>query len=94
MRAKRNNLFILINAILFLICFSNIVAAGEFEGSWILDDSNGKPFEATFSHDGKASGTHGDAMKYGTWKEENGAAVIHWTTGWTTLIEKDRKSVV
>lgn len=88
MRAKRNNFFTLITAILFLICFSNIVAAGEFEGSWILDDSNGKPFEATFSHDGKASGTHGDAMKHGTWKEENGAAVIHWTTGWTTRIEK------
>ena len=89
MRAKRNNFFTLMSTILFLICFSNIVAAGEFEGSWILDDSNGKPFEATFSHDGKASGTHGDAMKLGTWKEDNGAAVIHWTTGWATRIEKN-----
>ena len=94
MRVKSNKFFTFISAFSIFICFSNIVAAGEFEGSWILDDSNGKPFEATFSHDGKASGTHGDAMKHGTWKEENGAAIIHWTTGWTTLIEKNGDSYV
>ena len=84
----KRNFFTLIAVISLLLCFSNIVMAGEFEGSWTLDDSSGKPFEATFTSDGKASGTHGDSMKHGTWKEENGAAVIHWNTGWTTRIEK------
>jgi hypothetical protein len=88
MTIKRNKLYILITLISLSICFSNGVMAGEFEGSWLLDDSSGKPFEATFSEDGTASGTHGDAMKHGTWKDENGVAIIHWNTGWTTRIEK------
>ena len=88
MIVKRNKFFTLITGILIFFCFSNIVAAGEFEGPWQLDDSNGKPFEAIFSKDGTASGTHGDSMKHGIWKEESGAAVIHWNTGWTTRIEK------
>ena len=79
---------ILLTTIALFICFSNSVMAGEFEGSWVLDDSNGKPFEATFSKDGTASGTHGDSMKHGTWKEVDGAVVISWKTGWTTRIAK------
>lgn len=62
--------------------------AGEYDGTWQLNDTSGKPFTAIFNKDGSASGTHGDAMKHGTWKEENGAAIIHWNTGWTTRIEK------
>ncbi len=88
MTIQRNKFLTLITALSFLICFSNVVLAGEFEGSWQLDDSNGTPFEAVFSKDGTASGTHGDAMKHGTWEVENGAAVVHWNTGWTTRIEK------
>ncbi len=88
MSMKRNNFSKLIITFSLFMCFSNVTIAGEFDGSWILDDTSGNPFEAIFSLDGKASGTHGDAMKYGTWKEEDGAAVIHWTTGWTTLIKK------
>lgn len=71
-----------------MLGFSGSVLAGDYEGSWILDDTSGKPFEAILNADGTASGTHGNAMKYGTWKEENGAAVIHWKTGWTTVISK------
>ena len=74
--------------IALLIGISGNAIAGEYEGKWLLNDTNGKPFEAIFSKDGTASGTHGDAMKHGTWKEENGAIVIHWKTGWTTRIEK------
>jgi hypothetical protein len=74
---------------LLLAGFSLSALAGEFDGTWTLNDTSGKPFTAVLSKDGKASGTHNTSMKYGTWKEENGAAVIHWTTGWTTRIAKD-----
>lgn len=64
------------------------VFAGEFDGVWTLDDTGGKPFTATLSADGTASGTHNTSLKHGTWKEDNGTAVISWTTGWTTIISK------
>jgi len=70
------------------IGFSNVVLADEYGGSWLLNDTNGSPFEITLSQDGTAAGTHGDAMKHGIWKEEDGAAVIHWDTGWMTRISK------
>ncbi|HEY8096467.1 MAG TPA: hypothetical protein VIE91_01305 [Methylophilaceae bacterium] len=89
MLIKFNKFSLLLTAIAFFIGISSNVLAGEYEGSWLLDDSHGKPFEATLSKDGTASGTHGNAMKHGTWKEENGAVVIHWNTGWTTRIAKD-----
>ncbi len=63
--------------------------ASEYEGSWMLTDTDGKPFEITLNKDGTATGTHKDTMKQGTWKEEDGAAVIHWNTGWTTRIAKE-----
>lgn len=72
-----------------LLAFSNIAFAGEFDGTWLLSDTHGGPYKATLSLDGKASGTHGDAMKHGTWKEENGVVLIEWTTGWKTRISKD-----
>jgi hypothetical protein len=71
-----------------LVALSSNAFAGDFEGTWLLDDTSGKPFEAILKTDGTASGTHGDAMKQGTWKEEEGAAVIHWNTGWITRIVK------
>ncbi|MGB4813303.1 MAG: hypothetical protein WBP13_12600 [Methylophilaceae bacterium] len=88
MSISLNRFFTIVATASLFICFSNVAAAGEFDGSWVLADSDGKPFDATFSKNGTASGTHGDAMKHGTWAVENGAAVIHWTTGWTTRIEK------
>lgn len=71
-----------------LLGISNISLAGEFDGTWLLSDTHGGPYKATLSLDGKASGTHGDAMKHGTWKEENGVLLIEWTTGWKTRISK------
>src|ERR1051325_101791 len=82
----KDSLFMAVFAL--FIAVSTNVAAGEYEGSWIFDDSQGDPFEANLHRDGIASGTHGTGTKQGTWKEENGAAVIHWNTGWTTRIEK------
>lgn len=69
-----------------LLFFSSGALAGDFDGTWLLFDSGKQPFEAVLAADGTASGTHGDAMKQGTWQEQDGAAVIHWDTGWTTRI--------
>ena len=77
----------LISIVLFFGIASNVMA-GDYEGSWLLYDTHGGGFEATLSKDGRASGTHGDSMKHGTWKEVDGAVVISWTTGWTTRIAK------
>jgi hypothetical protein len=63
-------------------------AASEFEGVWAVKDTNGTPFEITLSPDGKATTTQEQAGP-GTWKEEGGAAVISWASGWTTKIAKD-----
>jgi hypothetical protein len=89
MATRFNRLTGLIAGFILLAGASGIALAGEFDGTWTLNDTSGKPFTAVLSPDGKASGTHNTSMKYGTWKEENGAAVIHWTTGWTTRIAKD-----
>lgn len=78
--------FLLLGALLGM---STISFAGEFDGTWLLSDTHGGPYQATLSLDGKASGTHGDAMKHGTWKETNGEILIEWTTGWKTRIAKD-----
>lgn len=88
MTSKFNRVSILLTSTAILLGFANFSIAGNYDGTWVLDDTDGKPFEAVLNSDGSASGTHGDAMKYGTWKEENGAAVIHWKTGWTTRISK------
>lgn len=82
------NTFARVSAIVLLVGFSNISFAGEYEGSWLLYDTHGGGFEANLDKNGTASGTHGDAMKHGTWKEVDNAAVIHWNTGWITKISK------
>ena len=62
-------------------------AGSEFEGTWAVKNTDGKPFEITLSADGNAKATM-EGMK-GTWKEEDGTAVISWNTGWTTKIAKE-----
>jgi hypothetical protein len=78
----------ILSVAVFCLGFAQASIAGEFDGTWRLKDSSGKPFEATLNTDGTATGTHNDTMKQGTWKEDNGAAVIQWNTGWTTRIAK------
>lgn len=66
------------------------LAAG-FEGVWKVKDTDGAPFEITLNKEGAATGTHkayGKEGLKGTWKEEGGAAEIHWDSGWTTRIVK------
>lgn len=62
-------------------------AASDYEGTWAVTDTSGTPFEITIAADGKATATHPKGMS-GTWKEDGGAAVITWDTGWTSKIAK------
>jgi hypothetical protein len=89
MLIKFNKVSLFLAAISLVMSVSTAVLAGEYSGtSWLLNDTNGDPFEITLSKDGTAAGTHQDAMKHGTWKEGDGAVVINWNTGWTTRITK------
>jgi hypothetical protein len=72
-----------------LLALAQGACAGEFDGQWELKDTSGKIFEIWLRADGRADGTHNEAMKHGSWAEEGGAAVIHWDTGWTTRIARD-----
>ena len=65
------------------------VGASEFVGKWNTEDTQGKPMEITLSEDGSAAGAREGEDMTGTWKEEDGAAVINWNTGWTTKIVKE-----
>lgn len=75
-------------AMLGALAISSGAYAGEYEGKWLLKDTNGDGFEAVFNHDGTASGTHGDSMKHGTWVEDSSGITITWDTGWITRIKK------
>jgi hypothetical protein len=65
------------------------LAASQFEGTWKVKDNEGNPMEITLSADGSAKGDRSGKAMNGTWKEESDAAVISWTTGWTTKIVKE-----
>ncbi len=74
---------------LFAITLATLAsAASEFEGVWKVKGTKGKPFEITLTADGSAKATLPKEGMTGTWKEEGGAAVISWKTGWTTKISK------
>ena len=65
------------------------LAASDFQGTWEVQDTQGKPFQIMLMEDGSATGTReGEGLK-GTWKEKKDSAVIRWDSGWTTKIKKD-----
>jgi hypothetical protein len=64
-------------------------AASGFEGTWKVEDTQGKPFQIVLSADGKARGARDGEGLAGTWKEETESAVIEWESGWMTKITKD-----
>jgi len=74
------------------VCFVSVgsisnCAANDLEGTWEVKNSGGNPFDITLLADGKATSTlHPDQT--GVWKEQGSAAVITWSTGWTSKIEK------
>ncbi len=76
--------------VLALTAFASF-AASEFEGVWKVEDEKGNSFEITLSADGSAKATLVSGMT-GTWKEEDGAALMTWNTGWTSKIRKEGDS--
>lgn len=78
-------------AAVFAIVLTSLatLAASQFEGVWKVQDTSGKPFQITLSADGSAKADRAGEGMTGTWKEEGGAAVIKWDTGWTTKITKE-----
>ena len=64
-------------------------AASSFEGIWKVQDTQGKPFQIVLGADGTARGDRAGEGLTGTWKENEGAAVIEWDSGWTTKITKE-----
>jgi hypothetical protein len=64
------------------------LAASEFEGTWRVKDTSGKPFEITLSGNAAAKADRGEGMS-GTWKEEGKTVMITWNTGWITRITNE-----
>jgi len=63
--------------------------AGDWAGKYMTEDTKGNEMSITLSENGIAVGLkHGKDLD-GTWTNEDGAAVISWTTGWTTKLSKD-----
>jgi len=65
------------------------LADHHFTGTWKVKDTAGADFEIVLADDGTASANRGSEGLHGKWTEKDGAAVITWTTGWTTKITKD-----
>jgi len=63
-------------------------AASEFEGTWKVKDTKGTPFEIVLAPNGTATAKRDGEDMSGTWRDENGVAVIRWSQGWTTKIAK------
>jgi hypothetical protein len=61
----------------------------DLAGTWKVSDTSGAPFEIVLTEDGKATANRSGEALSGTWKEDNGAAVITWSEGWTTKIAKE-----
>lgn len=63
--------------------------ASDWAGKYLTEDTKGNVFRITLSADGTATGAkHGTSLN-GTWVNEGDAAMIKWSTGWTTMLSKD-----
>lgn len=75
-------------AVLMAAC-SPSEPSSKYAGTWGVADTNGAPFDIVLVEDGTASANRsGEDMK-GKWKEEDGAAIIEWGDGWTTVIAEE-----
>lgn len=72
-----------------LAACGNNTSSNQYAGTWKTKDTAGGDFEITLAADGKASANRGSEALTGTWKEDGGAAVIKWDSGWTTKIAKE-----
>lgn len=64
------------------------LSSSAFSGTWLVQDSNGNPFEITLFGSGTAEANRASEGLSGTWVEtdDQATAVITWDTGWTTKI--------
>jgi len=63
----------------------------EFAGTWLVEDSDGTPFEIALSPSGIAEANRDGEGMSGTWDKEVGtppSALIAWDTGWITKITR------
>ena len=60
----------------------------RFVGVWMVQDSNGKPFEIILHDSGDAEASRDGEGMTGTWESDERSAVISWDTGWTTKITR------
>lgn len=63
--------------------------AADWAGQYLTEDSKGNAFTITLSEGGKAAGEKQGHGLEGTWSDAGDAAVIKWTTGWTTKLSKE-----
>ena len=68
---------------------SSVSFADEWTGKYMTEDTKGNPFSITLTDNGTAAGEKHGTVLSGTWANEGDAAVIKWSTGWTTKISKD-----
>jgi hypothetical protein len=73
----------------FVAALASAGFAGAWAGKYMTEDTKGNPFAITLSADGTAAGEKLGHALNGTWADDGDAAVITWTTGWTTKISKD-----
>jgi len=74
---------------LLMLMSIGVSLGADWAGKYLTEDSKDHAFTITLSRDGKATGEkHGTVLK-GTWSADSGAAVIKWTTGWTTKLSHD-----
>lgn len=63
--------------------------ADDLAGKYLTEDTKGNAMNIVLAEDGKATGEKLGHVLTGKWTTEDGAAVIKWTTGWTTTLAKD-----
>lgn len=74
--------------LVFALTSASAIAASQFEGTWMTEDTKGKSFHITLAPDGKAKGERQDEGLTGTWEAEGDSVVINWDSGWVTKINK------
>ena len=78
-----------LTGVLLMLMSIGVSLGADWAGKYLTEDSKGHAFTITLSGDGKATGEkHGTVLK-GTWSADGGAAVIKWTTGWTTKLSHE-----
>jgi hypothetical protein len=66
------------------------LSSSEFSGTWMVEDSDGNPFEITLFGSGTAEANRAGEGLTGSWSESDDrtSAIIRWDTGWTTKITR------